>query len=106
MASFGIGPSLAAYGSRGRSPSLAAAGQSEETLATNELGQAAALETQRNDANKRAAAEAKQGNQALGSTVGGLAGGAAAGAMYGSSAGPWGTVIGGVIGALAGNFMS
>ena len=98
----GIGPNLASYGSRGRSGSLVAFGQDQNQQAMTELGQAAQIETQRENQNKVAKAEAKQGNQALGSTLGGLAGGAAAGAMYGSSAGPWGTVIGGVIGALAG----
>jgi predicted lipid-binding transport protein (Tim44 family) len=104
VASFGIGPNLASYGSRGRSSSLAAFGQDQEQEATQELGAAAAMETQRNVANKQTETQRKQGNQALGSTLGGLAGGAAAGAMYGSSAGPWGTVIGGVLGAIAGNF--
>ncbi len=100
---FGIGPNLASYGSRGRSASLVAFGEDQNQSALNELGQAAAAETARENKNKLAKAEAKQGNQALGSTVGGLAGGAIAGAMYGSAAGPWGTVIGGVVGALAGS---
>lgn len=106
MPAFGIGPSLASYGTRGRSPSLAAFGQSEDQQATSGLQSDAAAETQRNDANIKNAAAAKQGDQALGSTVGGLAGGAVAGAEFGSAAGPWGTVIGGVVGALAGRFMS
>lgn len=106
MASFGIGPNLANYGSRGRSPSLVAFGQDENQEALSELGQAAAIQTDRDNKNKIAKAQAKQGNQALGSTIGGLAGGAIAGATYGSAAGPWGSLIGGVIGALAGNLFS
>jgi len=78
-------------------------GEDQNQEALKELGQASAMETERENKNKIAKAEAKQGNQALGSTVGGLAGGAIAGAMYGSSAGPYGTLIGGVIGALAGS---
>jgi len=106
MAAFGIGPNLANYGSRGRSPSLVAFGQDQNQEALGELGQAAAIENDRENKNKIAKAQAKQGNQALASTVGGLAGGAIAGATYGSAAGPWGSLIGGVVGALAGNFLS
>lgn len=106
MPAFGIGPSLSSYGSRSRSPSLAAFGEDQQQEATQELGVAAADETKRNDANKIATAQAKQGNQALGGTLGGLAGGVAAGAEWGSAAGPWGTLIGGVVGALAGNLFS
>lgn len=102
MASFGIGPSLANYGSRGRSPSLVSFGEDQQAEATSELSQAAAIENQRNAQNKVAKANAKQGNMALGSAVGGLAGGAIAGATYGTAAGPWGSLIGGVLGAVAG----
>lgn len=102
MASLGVGASLA---SRGRQqPNLSTFGQGQEQQAMDELGAASSMETARENNNRRAKAEAKQGNQALGSTLGGLAGGAAAGAMYGTAAGPWGTLIGGVLGALAGNF--
>lgn len=106
MAAFGVGANLASYGSRGRSPTLAAFGEDQQAEATNELGQAADIENRRNIANKQARAQAKQGNSALGSTVGGLAGGAIAGATYGSAAGPWGSLIGGLVGALAGQFLS
>lgn len=103
-ASFGIGPNLANYGSRGKSASLTSFGASEQGEATAELGAAAGIEQKRNASNEVAAAQRKQGNSAMASTVGGLAGGAVAGAEFGSAAGPWGTLIGGVVGALAGNY--
>ena len=102
MAGFGVGANLSNYGSRGRSPSLAAYGMDQEAEATKELGVAATEETKRKAANTMAEAEAKQGNAALGSSLGGLAGGAA----LGSSIGPWGTVIGAVVGGLAGSLFS
>lgn len=125
MASFGVGPNLANYGSRGRSPSLAAYGQDQMAEADRDLAGVAKEESQRNAFNTQAKAAAKQGNMALGSTLGGLAGyalgsgggaavagaagagaSAAAGAEAGSAIGPWGTLIGGVVGALAGAFFS
>lgn len=106
MASFGIGPSLANYGTRGRSPSLAAFGQSEQAEATGEIAKAADLETKREDENKVAKAQARAGNMQLGATVGGLGGGALAGAQFGSAAGPWGTLIGGLVGTIAGGLFS
>lgn len=48
MPGFGIGPNLATYGSRGRSPSLVSFGQNEQDMADQELGSAATQETRRN----------------------------------------------------------
>lgn len=90
----GIGGSLASYG------------MNQQMEATQQLGRVADDESRRNAQNKLNKAQAKQGNQMLGSTLGALAGGAFAGAQYGSAAGPWGTLIGGVVGALAGNLLS
>lgn len=92
-ASFGVGASLANYGVKGRSNNLATQGQDQQKEATEQLGAAAALEGNRNRQNKMAKAQAKQGNQQLGST---------AGATIGSAFGPWGTLIGGIAGALIG----
>ncbi len=86
--------------------SLASIGQGQKKEAIQGLAEAAREDDQRQAQNTIAKAQARQGNQALGSAVGGLAGGAAAGAMYGTAAGPWGTVIGGVLGALAGSLFS
>ena len=102
MATYGIGASLA-NGKRGVGTPLVEQGLGQQKKAIGELTTAAGEEARRNAQNTMLEAEAKQGNQMLGSTIGGLAGGAAAGAMYGSAAGPWGTVIGGVLGALAGS---
>jgi predicted lipid-binding transport protein (Tim44 family) len=86
--------------------SLASIGQSQKKEAIQMLGESARQDEAREAQNTIAKAQARQGNQALGSSLGGLAGGAAAGAMYGTAAGPWGTVIGGVLGALAGSLFS
>lgn len=96
-ASFGVGASLANYGSKSRSSSLTAFGEDQQTQATQELGVAASMEGARNNQNKMARAQAKQGNQQLG---------ASSGAMIGASFGPWGALIGGVVGALAGGSIS
>jgi len=97
MPGFGIGPNLSTYGSRGRSPSLAAFGENQQDTATQGLGAAATEETQRNASNTMRAAQAKAGNEQLGGTIG---------AEWGSVIGPWGTVIGGVLGAVAGGLFS
>jgi len=103
MATYGIGASIANASKRPVGTPLVAQGLDQQKEAIGQLTTAAGEETQRNARNTMLEAEAKQGNQMLGSTLGGLAGGAAAGAMYGSAAGPWGTVIGGVLGALGGS---
>ncbi len=103
MATYGIGASIANAGKQGYGASLVEQSLAQQKEAIGQLTTAAGEETQRNARNTMLEAEAKQGNQMLGSTLGGLAGGAAAGAMYGSAAGPWGTVIGGVLGALGGS---
>ena len=105
MPGSGIGPNLANYGSRGRSPSLVSFGENQQDTATQGLGAAAQEETQRNASNTMRAAQAKAGNEQLGGAVGAL-GGAAAGAEWGSVIGPWGTLIGGVLGAVAGGLFS
>lgn len=103
MATYGIGASLANTGKRGVGTSLVEQGLGQQKEAIGELTTAAGEEARRNAQNTMLEAEAKQGNQMLGSTLGSLAGGAAAGAMYGLAAGPWGMVIGGALGALAGS---
>ena len=100
MATYGIGASIANAGKRPVGTPLVAQGLDQQKEAIGQLTTAAGEESQRGAKNTMLEAEAKQGNQMLGSTLGG---GAAAGAMYGSAAGPWGTVIGGVLGALAGS---
>jgi hypothetical protein len=91
---FGVGASLASYG------------QGQQQEAAKLMGVAAKEEEQRNVFNTQQKAAAKEGNTALGSTLGGLAGGALAGAEFGSAAGPWGTLIGGALGALAGGLFT
>lgn len=106
MATYGIGASIANAGKRGVGTSLVEQGLGQQKEAIGELTTAAGEEARRNAQNTMLEAEAKQGNQMLGSTLGSLAGGAAAGAMWGSAAGPWGTVIGGVLGALSSSLFS
>lgn len=79
---YGIGASLANYGS----------GQGSDAM--QQLGQAAQAEEQRNLTNKQLESERKAGNAQLGATGGALAGFA--------MGGPWGAVAGGAIGMLAG----
>jgi hypothetical protein len=88
--SYGIGGGLAGYG------------QDQQRAASGMLGDAAAQEAQRNEANTQQEAQRKQGNQQLGATLGTM-GGMALGAQYGSVGGPWGAVIGGLVGAVAGS---
>lgn len=92
--------------SYGIGANLASLGQSEERQGLDELRVAANEESQREAQNTLLRAQARQGNEQLGGTIGGLAGGAIAGAEWGSAAGPWGTLIGGVAGALLGKYMS
>jgi hypothetical protein len=106
MATYGIGASIANAGKRPVGMPLVEQGLSQQKEAIGQLTTAAGEEARRNAQNTMLEAEAKQGNQMLGSTLGGLAGGAAAGAMYGSAAGPWGTVIGGALGALSASLFS
>jgi hypothetical protein len=103
MATYGIGASIANAGKRPVGTPLVEQGLGQQKEAIGMLTTAAGEEARRNAQNTMLEAEAKQGNQMLGSTLGGIAGGAAAGAAYGSAAGPWGTVIGGALGALAGS---
>ncbi|SRR5258706_7856225 len=74
--------------------SLTANAITEQAQATDMLGRAAEMETQRNIANQQNEQAAKAGGASLG---------ASAGAIAGMSFGPWGALAGGLLGAIAGN---
>ena len=84
---------------------LAGAGLDQENEATQQLGDAAQVETNRNIENQRIVQQNRSSNMQMGTTGGMAAGwavGAANAAAWGSNAGPYGAMIGGVLGGLMG----
>lgn len=77
---------------------LIGAGQGYRRMADAALGQAAELETVRQNDNRMAKAARKQ------SQIGGAASGAATGAYIGSAFPGWGTAIGAGVGGIIGYF--
>lgn len=94
MATYGIGAAVANARKRPLGPSLVEQGLGQQKEAIGELTTAAGEEAARNARNTMLEAEAKQGNQMLGSTIGSLAG---------SAFGPVGSVVGGALGAIGGS---
>lgn len=75
-------------------------GQDTKESAKAGLSKVAALESQRNLANKNL--EAAERSQKASMAGGGAATGAMIGAQYGTAGGPWGIAVGAVVGAAAG----
>lgn len=90
---YGVGASLESFGRRGGGLGLAGYGANQEQEGTRLMGDAAAMETQRNIQGQQAGAQRKAGNAKLGATIGGIAG---------SFFTPIGTVVGSVLGGLIG----